>query len=112
MKEQFNFALIKEQAKRMKKDCPELFNYLVRRDEANAELTRAIFDSIPRPDDIPTIRIPFIEAVIELLAPQKQCPVCDDEDSLWLTPKLRARLCEICRNGVYVRGSGVGSLAD
>jgi len=112
MKEKIDFKVIKEHAKRVKKEYPELFDYLVRRDHATAELARTIMDSIPHPDDLPAIRIPFIDAVIELAEPNENCPICKDEDSLWLTPQLRSKLCEICKNGIYLRGTGIGSLAD
>lgn len=69
MKDNLDFQKLKEQARQIQKDCPELFAYLARRDEATAELVREITNSIPNPSDFPQIRIPFVDAVIELAKP-------------------------------------------
>lgn len=112
MPTQLNIQAIKEQAQRVRKDCPELFDYLVRRDQATADLTRAIMESIPRPDDVPTVQIPFIDVLVTLAAPKHKCPICEDEDALWLTPKMRAKLCQACKHGIYLLHTGVGALVD
>jgi hypothetical protein len=110
MSDKMDIGKIKDQAVRVQKECPELFDYLVRRDVATSELVREVLNAIPNPDDLPRIRIPFVDLVVELAQPRDKCSICDDEESLWLTPKLRAILCDICRNGIYLRGTGIGSL--
>ena len=110
MTEEINLPKIKEQAVRVRKEYPELFDYLHKRDQATADLVREVMDSIPNPDDLPTFRIPFIDIVIEMFQPKIICPICSDTESLWLTPKLRAKLCDICKHGIYLRGTGIGSL--
>ena len=112
MNEKINTKLLKEQAIHVKEECPELFEYLVRRDMATAEFVRELYSAIPSPDDIPQIRFPFVDIAVELVRPNKDCGVCEDEESLWLTPALRAKLCDICKNGVYLRKTGIGSLAE
>ena len=112
MAEKIDIRKIKEQALRVQKEYPDLFDYLLHRDKATSELLREVMNAIPNPDDLPKIRIPFIDFVVELFQPEIKCPICDDEDSLWLTPKLRATLCDICKNGVYLRGTGIESLVN
>jgi hypothetical protein len=109
-----DLARLREQAMQMQTQMPELFAYLSQRDEATASMVQTIAHSIPHPDDLPQIEIPFIDAVIELSQAKKRCPICDppDPDELWvLSPKVRAKLCHYCLNGIYLRGTGVEGLA-
>jgi hypothetical protein len=112
MTDKVDVNTIKAQAARVQKECPELFDYLVCRDEATGELVRGLIRSIPNPGDIPKLKIPFEDLVVELLAPSDDCPVCDEDgDSLFLlNPEIRARLCDICRHGVYLTKTGIGPL--
>ncbi len=100
------------QAQQVRKEYPELFDHLVRRDAATTELVEAFVRAIPNPEHLPELRIPFMDLVIEMMAPRDDCPVCNQDDAqLWLLSEdLRARLCHLCRTGIYLRGSGVGAL--
>ncbi len=115
MTEKIDIERLREQAKSMKSQMPELFRYLSQRDEATAEMVQTIAQAIPHPDDLPMIEIPFVNAVIELSKPKEDCPICNPPAAgqLWVLPeKVRAKLCDYCKNGIYLRGSGVSSLAD
>jgi hypothetical protein len=106
--------VLKAQAGEVGDKYPELFRYLVRRDEATSELLAAYAQAIPDPDDIPDVDIPFIDIFVELSAPRDDCPICDEDedDDAWflLSAEMRARLCHFCRHGIYVRRTGIGSL--
>jgi hypothetical protein len=81
-----DLARLREQAMQMQTQMPELFAYL----RATASMVQTIAHSIPHPDDLPQIEIPFIDAVIELSQAKKRCPICDppDPDELWvLSPR-------------------------
>ena len=64
--EKIDIERLREQAKSMKSQMPELFRYLSQRDEATAEMVQTIAQAIPHPDDLPMIEIPFVNAVIDV----------------------------------------------
>jgi hypothetical protein len=68
---------------------------------------------VSHPEDLPKLKIPFEDLVVELLAPSDDCPACDEDDNslVLLRPEIRAALCDVCRHGVYLRKTGIGSLA-
>ena len=107
----FQADSLKEQARCVQQEYPQLFDYLVRRDEATRELFKEVMHYIPHPDDLPVISLPFIDSMIELMRPQEQCPVCKDQNAFWLlNRKQRAKLCQVCRHGVYLKRSGIEAL--
>ena len=105
---------LKRQAQRVRKEYPELFDHLARRDAATTELVEAFVRAIPNPEHLPELQIPFMDIVIEIMPPSDDCPVChpdaDDGSLFLLSEDLRARLCHICHTGIYLRGSGIGAL--
>jgi len=115
MTTKLDLPLLRKQSSRMKEEMPELFEYLAERDKATFTVVQSFAHCIPNPDDLPVFKIPFIDVIIEALQPQKDCPVCDEPEDgqLWvLSAAQRARLCFYCRNGIYLRGSGVAALVD
>ena len=48
--------------------------------------------NLSHPEDLPKLKIPFEDMVVELLAPKDDCPACDaDDDSFFLLrPEIRA----------------------
>jgi hypothetical protein len=112
--EQIDLARVEHQARQIKQAYPEIYDYLVRRDEATTELVRQIVRAIPSPGALNEIQIPFIDVVIEIARPADECPICQEEDDRWylLSPEWRAKLCDLCRSGIYLRGTGIGSLAE
>ncbi|WP_324754032.1 hypothetical protein [Roseovarius sp. Pro17] len=110
----FDVETIRKQAKQLKDEMPELFEYLSERDKATTELVTALYQSKPNPEYFPEIRISLIVDIVEKFAPQNSCPICDENNiSLFLLGKgVRAGLCDACKNGVYLRGTGVDSLGS
>jgi hypothetical protein len=107
-----NVKNLREQARCVQEEYPELYDYLVHRDKATGELVREVMRAIPHPDELPVIIFPFLEAVIEIMSPKENCPVCKNEEMLWLLSRAkRAILCQVCKHGIFLKGTGIGSLA-
>lgn len=102
---------MREQARCVQEEYPELFDYLAHRDRALEELFRELMHAVPHLDALPALSLPFIEAVVEAMAPGCHCPVCTEEEMLWLLSRpQRARLCQLCRHGFFLRRAGIGGL--
>ena len=103
---------LQEQARCVQEEYPELFDYLMHRDRATGELFREVMHAVPHPDALPAASLPFIEAVIDAMAPREHCQVCTEEEMLWLLNRAqRAKLCQVCRHGFFLKNTGIGGLA-
>src|SRR3990167_579788 len=112
---------LRDQARRMRTELPDLYSFLVERD---AVLEQAIFEMaalIPDPEKFPPIK--FLDAVDELLAPKtdEECKQLLEPDTTTIEIKsaalrerlraMRMQFYAICRNGVHVRKTGLQELA-
>lgn len=110
------FPKVREQAKQVQEQYPELFTYLVKHDAATQKIARAYLGAIPDPDAVPIIKDPFIDAVVVVIKPQMDCTACEQDcnngflaaSSWWrgFCERTNVVLCDICENGLFlVRGS-------
>lgn len=105
--------VLRRQAHSLSQTSPELFHFLTQRDEATFELMQALVRGIPDPDHLPTVRNPFIDVVIEAMAPAHDCQdICGKPPTgfVLLDERRQAALCDLCRNGLYLRGSSLAAL--
>lgn len=112
---QVPLAQLRAQAQRMKKECPELFDFLSKRDVALHTAVMEMADRIPHPEQLPKITIPH-SLVVELAQPrsEEECKhILEDENSLGFTlPRhIRDRLHWICIHGIYIRSGSISELA-
>lgn len=109
------FPKVREQAKQVQKQYPELFTYLSKRDGAVQKIAQAYLNEIPDPDNVPIVKDPFIDGVVVVVKkPEEDCSTCgEDCDNPFYTRTMRERCqknnviwCDICENGLFsIRGS-------
>ncbi|MFW2441145.1 MAG: hypothetical protein ACN4GR_17440 [Arenicellales bacterium] len=113
MKEDIDINKLKKQAVRFEMEYPDLFEYLVHRDNTTFDFVRSLIDVIPDPESFPEIVLPFADLIIEKLGPNpaSECSMCQDDPDSFIQGKMRERLCEICKKGNYLRRSGLAGLS-
>lgn len=109
-------AQLRAQAQRVKKECPELFDFLSKRDVALQGALVEMADQIPHPERLPKITIPE-SLVVELAQPksEEECKhILEEQDNrfgLKLPPGVRNRLYWLCVHGIYIRSGSISELA-